>query len=121
MPHMPEFQGQLLSQADLTTFFGEFVKNAKSGDDKVFKYVGDNQQGEGVEANLDIQYIMGVAAGIKTEAWQYTPSDFCSDLKTWTQATIAEIRDSMVAVAAPDISESLRLIRQFRVLSETAQ
>ena len=37
------------------------------------------------------------------------------------QATIAEIRDSMVAVKAPDISESLRLIRQFRVLSETAQ
>jgi uroporphyrin-3 C-methyltransferase len=37
------------------------------------------------------------------------------------QATIAEIRDNMVAVEAPDISESLRLIRQFRVLSETAQ
>ena len=37
------------------------------------------------------------------------------------QATIAEIRESMVAVTAPDISESLRLIRQFRVLSETAQ
>ena len=37
------------------------------------------------------------------------------------QDTIAEIRDSMVAVKAPDISESLRLIRQFRVLSETPQ
>ena len=37
------------------------------------------------------------------------------------QDTIVEIRDSMVAVTAPDISESLRLIRQFRVLSETAQ
>jgi uroporphyrin-3 C-methyltransferase len=37
------------------------------------------------------------------------------------QDTIAEIRDSMVVVKAPDISESLRLIRQFRVLSETAQ
>ena len=37
------------------------------------------------------------------------------------QDTIIEIRDSMVAVTAPDISESLRLIRQFRVLSETAQ
>ena len=37
------------------------------------------------------------------------------------QDTIAEIRDNMVAVTAPDISESLRLIRQFRVLSETAQ
>jgi uncharacterized protein HemX len=35
--------------------------------------------------------------------------------------TIAEIRDSMVAVKAPDISESLRLIRQFRVRSENAQ
>ena len=35
--------------------------------------------------------------------------------------TIAEIRDSMVAVTAPDISESLRLIRQFRTLSESAQ
>ena len=37
------------------------------------------------------------------------------------QETIAEIRNSMVAVKAPDISESLRLIRQFRVLSETAR
>ena len=37
------------------------------------------------------------------------------------QETIAEIGGSMVAVKAPDISESLRLIRQFRVLSETQQ
>jgi uroporphyrin-3 C-methyltransferase len=37
------------------------------------------------------------------------------------QETIEEIRDSMVAVTAPDISESLRLIRQFRVLSETTR
>jgi uroporphyrin-3 C-methyltransferase len=37
------------------------------------------------------------------------------------QDTVAEIRDSMVAVKAPDISESLRLIRQFRVLSGNAQ
>ena len=35
--------------------------------------------------------------------------------------TIAEIRDSMFAVTLPDISESLRLIRQFRILAETAQ
>ena len=37
------------------------------------------------------------------------------------QETVAEIRDSMVAVQAPDISESLRLIRQFRVLSGNEQ
>jgi len=37
------------------------------------------------------------------------------------QQTITEIRGSMVTVTPPDISESLRLIRQFRVLSGTPQ
>ena len=37
------------------------------------------------------------------------------------QQTITEIRESMITVTAPDISESLRLIRQFRTLSETVQ
>lgn len=37
------------------------------------------------------------------------------------QQTLTEIRDSMIVVTAPDISESLRLIRQFRTLSESAQ
>jgi uroporphyrin-3 C-methyltransferase len=50
---------------------------------------------------------------------QYFDAD--SAQVTSAMDTIAEIRDSMVAVTAPDISESLRLIRQFRVLSESAQ
>jgi uroporphyrin-3 C-methyltransferase len=50
---------------------------------------------------------------------QYFDAD--SAQVTSAKDTIAEIRDSMVAVTAPDISESLRLIRQYRVLSETAQ
>lgn len=37
------------------------------------------------------------------------------------QQTITEIRDSMISVTPPDISGSLRLIRQFRTRSETAQ
>ena len=37
------------------------------------------------------------------------------------QQTITEIRDSMISITPPDISGSLRLIRQFRTLSETAQ
>ncbi len=37
------------------------------------------------------------------------------------QQTITEIRESMITVTPPDISESLRLIRQFRTLSENAQ
>ena len=35
--------------------------------------------------------------------------------------TIAEIRGHVFTTAAPDISESLRLLRQFRTLSESAQ
>jgi uncharacterized protein HemX len=37
------------------------------------------------------------------------------------QQTLTEIRDSMISVTPPDISGSLRLIRQFRTLSENAQ
>ena len=37
------------------------------------------------------------------------------------QETIAEIRGHLFTTAVPDISESLRLLRQFRTLSETAQ
>jgi uroporphyrin-3 C-methyltransferase len=37
------------------------------------------------------------------------------------QATIAEIRGHMFTTAVPDISESLRLLRQFRTLNETTQ
>lgn len=36
------------------------------------------------------------------------------------QTTIGEIRDSVLTVAMPDISQSLRLLRQFNVLSTTS-
>ena len=35
--------------------------------------------------------------------------------------TIAEIRDTMFTSAAPDISASLRLLREFRTINESAQ
>ena len=35
--------------------------------------------------------------------------------------TIGEIRDGMFAVTTPDISESLRLLRQFKTINENAQ
>jgi len=37
------------------------------------------------------------------------------------QLTISEIRSSVFTAAAPDISESLRLLRQYRTLSETVE
>ena len=37
------------------------------------------------------------------------------------KATLAEIRSGLFAVAPPDISESLRLLRQFNSINESAQ
>ena len=80
-----EFQGQAMRPADLTTFFSKYVTNYTVGvDDVVFAFQGDsggNQDFPGVEASLDIQYIMGVAPKIKTEFWYYYSNDFCADMK----------------------------------------
>jgi len=62
------------------------VPDAKAGDEDVYKFVGvPYHEGEGVEALLDIEYIMGVAPGIKTEFWEYPDQAFCMDLVKWTQ------------------------------------
>jgi hypothetical protein len=80
-----EFQGQTMKDSDLTQFFKTYVPKAAPGDDKVYKFVGDPGEGNpGVEASLDIQYIMGVAPGVKTEFWYFASNDFCGDLKNWT-------------------------------------
>lgn len=66
-----------------------FVPDAKPGDDTVSKFVGDKGDSRPqTEASLDIQYIMGVAPGIKTEFWLYNPMDFCADLKNWTSSML---------------------------------
>merc|ERR1712072_308179 len=86
-----EFQGQTMNSTDLKSFFAKYVPDAKPGDEIVSKFVGDaGDQGAQVEASLDIQYIMGVAPGIKTEFWLYDPSDFCADLKNWTSAMLSD-------------------------------
>jgi hypothetical protein len=56
----------------------------------VYKFVGDPGEGNpGVEASLDIQYIMGVAPGVKTEFWYFASNDFCGDLKNWTSMLLS--------------------------------
>jgi len=47
--------------------------------------------------------------------------DTSSAQVTSAQLTISEIRSSVFATALPDISESLRLLRQYRTLSETVE
>jgi tripeptidyl-peptidase-1 len=86
-----EFQGQNEKDEDLASFFTQFVPNAQPGDDKISKFVGDkDQQQAGVEAELDIQYIMGVAPHIQTEFWLWDNSDFCQDLVKWTQTILSD-------------------------------
>jgi tripeptidyl-peptidase-1 len=51
-----EFQGQFMNATDLSTFFTNYLPDAKAGEEKVFKFVGaPAKDGSGVEALLDIQ------------------------------------------------------------------
>ena len=83
-----EFQGQFFRNEDLTAFFKEYVPSStNTSDSKIYKVVGDpdpQNQRSGIEAALDVQYIMGVATGVLTEFWGFQDMDFCSDLKTFT-------------------------------------
>ena len=56
-----------------------------------------------------------------TSALLDTYFDSRSEQVTSAQLTIKEIRDDIFAASPPDISESLRLLRQFRALRETAE
>jgi len=78
-----EFQDQFYSPSDLTTFFTQYVPNAQPGQDQVTKVVGTNSPSSpGTEAELDIQYIMGVAPGVPS--WFYiTEGDFFTALLQW--------------------------------------
>eukprot|EP01047_Picozoa_sp_COSAG01_P090725 COSAG01_NODE_22510_length_852_cov_1.434263_1_plen_122_part_10 len=80
-----EFQGQTMNSTDLASYFEMFVPEAEKGDDTVHKFIGDkgDAAGEG-EASLDIQFIMGVAPGVRTDFYLYDSMDFCADLKNWT-------------------------------------
>jgi tripeptidyl-peptidase-1 len=70
-----EFQGQFMNGTDLKTLFEKYVKDidpdyVKGTDDTAYKMVGENIGARpGVEAELDIQYIMGDSPGVKTEFW----------------------------------------------------
>ena len=84
-----EFQGQYMSKADLKTFFAAEVPTALPGDEKVAAFRGvDYKEGAGVEALLDIEFIMGVAPGVHTEFWEWPDSDFCADLLNYTSTLL---------------------------------
>jgi tripeptidyl-peptidase-1 len=91
-----EFQNQFTAQSDLTNWFGEYVTSdvfdVQDGDELYTcgpaggcePDTGDKRYGPGTEAMLDIEYIAGVAPGIKNEVWSYQGMAWCTDLKNWT-------------------------------------
>jgi len=78
-----EFQAQYYSPSDLAEFFKQYVPFAPK-DSNVSHVVGSNDGSHpGVEANLDIQYIKGVAPGVATWFWSNPSLDFFSDVVAW--------------------------------------
>ena len=93
-----EFQGQFMDKADLATFFRAEVPNARPGDDQVRKFVGvPYKEGAGVEALLDVEFLMGVAPGVATEFWLWPERDFCADLHNFTGAMLAAAQPPLVS------------------------
>jgi len=77
-----EFQGQSYSPSDLSEFFTKYVTNSNA--DTVAQVIGQNNPDHpGIEASLDIEYIMGVAPNVTTWFYGMKSFDFYSDLQTW--------------------------------------
>merc|ERR1719272_1500118 len=84
-----EFQGQFMNKSDLKAFFEMYLPQSPAADSEVYAFHGGSQDGEGIEAQLDIQFIMGVAPGVKAEFYEQANNDFCADLKNWTSVLLA--------------------------------
>jgi len=82
MHAVAEFQAQYYSPTDLKTFWNEFVPFAAF--QPVAKVIGyNNALKPGIEASLDIQYVMGVAPNITTWFYSMKNFNFWEDLMTW--------------------------------------
>jgi len=88
------------NQTDINTFFRKYVPNAQPGDSLLSKTVNNTHlipwQSLN-EAELDTEYIMGVAPGIKTEFWLFANStSFCQNIKEWTLRILASDNGPLV-------------------------
>jgi len=83
MHAVAEFQAQYYSPTDLKAFWNKFVPFAPF--QAVKKVIGQNNPATpGIEASLDIEYIMGVAPNITTYFYSLANFNFWNDLMTWT-------------------------------------
>jgi tripeptidyl-peptidase-1 len=83
MHAVAEFQAQYYAPTDLKQFWSTYVPFAPF--QAVAGVVGQNDPtSPGVEASLDIEYLMGVAPNITTYFYSLKNFNFYNDLLTWT-------------------------------------
>jgi tripeptidyl-peptidase I len=79
-----EFQAQYFSQSDLNEFFQTYVPSSPVSAATVAHIIGtNNDQSPGIEASLDIEYIMGVAPGVEASFYSQYQFNFYNDLINW--------------------------------------
>eukprot|EP01112_Ceratiomyxa_fruticulosa_P005706 TRINITY_DN1655_c0_g1_i5.p1 TRINITY_DN1655_c0_g1~~TRINITY_DN1655_c0_g1_i5.p1 ORF type:complete len:736 (+),score=147.15 TRINITY_DN1655_c0_g1_i5:518-2725(+) len=79
-----EFEQQYYSEDDLYLFFSEMGLPT----DTIVDIVGPNLLPIGIEANLDIQYIMGIGVGVETVFWSIAANSTAEidDILSWAVA-----------------------------------
>ncbi|KYQ88241.1 peptidase C53 family protein [Tieghemostelium lacteum] len=102
-----EFESQFMATSDLDAFFQEMGLPW----DYQLSFVGPNNlTNPGVEATLDIQYIMGIAPGAPTTFWSiYSNSTFTSegvdDILSWATAAFSSSNPPLVNSLSYGIAE----------------
>tara|TARA_B110000208_G_scaffold94972_1_gene119021 strand:- start:994 stop:3165 length:2172 start_codon:yes stop_codon:yes gene_type:complete len=102
-----EFGTQRVDAKDLTQFwtaFAPIIAADPATYGTVYNTSGDAplvpSPTGGNEAMLDIEYLMGVAPGIKSEVYEYTEKGVCTGMLLWTSAMLAlEQPPSVVSVS----------------------
>eukprot|EP01064_Diplonema_japonicum_P031768 TRINITY_DN5790_c1_g2_i1.p1 TRINITY_DN5790_c1_g2~~TRINITY_DN5790_c1_g2_i1.p1 ORF type:complete len:542 (+),score=186.64 TRINITY_DN5790_c1_g2_i1:47-1672(+) len=78
-----QFLEQWYSPADLQAFLEHYSPSQKG--QTVVKKVGPWQSGHGVEAELDAQYLTGMANGVATWVWSNTNKNAVNNQEPWAQ------------------------------------
>jgi len=85
-----EFQGEYYSPTDLATFFKNYVPFAAP--QTIASVIGTNKPTDpGLEASLDVQYLMGVAPNATTWFYSYASFNFFNDLLNWTSTLASSV------------------------------
>lgn len=94
------FEYNYMDKDDLSSFFQQNVPNAKPGDDQVYQFVGvPYEEGNSFSGEVAIQYIMGLAPGIKTQYWFWPNNDICGDLHNYTAHMLIQDTPNVNAIS----------------------